>query len=127
MAVTDQAPDSVGVRDVVGGRPAAGVSLGSGQLSDFIQWIQGAFLNVLFDYDGVGRLEYIGKGKFGAKTSDAAWQITRLYYNGAGKNADVIDMRIPVIAGGGDPDLSDAGFVHIYDDRASLTYPDPRA
>ena len=41
MAVTDQAPSSVGVRNVVGGAHAAGVAFGPDVLvADFIQWVQ---------------------------------------------------------------------------------------
>jgi hypothetical protein len=124
MAISDQAPDSVGVRDVGGGRPAAGVSLGTAQSSDFIQWIQNAALTVLFDYDGVGRIEYIGKGLPGANTSEAAWQIVRFYYSGPLADDPVEDIRIPALVA--DPTVGAAGFVHVYNDRATLTYPDPR-
>jgi hypothetical protein len=120
MAVSDQSPASVGVRNVQGGAQAAGVLMGTDiSVSDFIQWIQGYKGPVVFDVDGNGNVEYIGTGLPGAHISDAAWQIQRFYYD---VNENVESIRIPEKDG-----AVDAGFVHIYANRAALTYPDPRA
>ena len=68
MAATDQAPESIKVRDRAGGRPVAGVALGATpSTADFIQWVQDAQLQVRFAYAaGEGdRLQYVGIGKPG--------------------------------------------------------------
>ncbi len=64
-------------------------------------------------------VEYIGTGVPGAKTSDALWQIQRFYYDG---NENVTEIRIPEKSG-----VPNGGFVHVWNDRASLVYPDPTA
>jgi hypothetical protein len=122
VVTTDQAPDSVGIRDIINGVPAAGVKLGNSQEADFIQWADAAALITVLDYDASGNLEYLGRGKPGAQAYQAAWQVQRFYYDG---EENLIEVRIPSLPA--DPGVSDAGLVHIYDDRETLTYPTLRA
>ena len=123
MAATDQAPESIKVRDRAGGRPVAGVALGATpSTADFIQWVQDAQLQVRFAYAaGEGdRLQYVGIGKPGAVTSEAAWIIKQFFYVAPGKKADLDRIGF---AEGGTPGLGEADFIHVWDDRAILTYP----
>jgi hypothetical protein len=94
------------------------VKLGAEEDSSFIQWVDTSVLGTVLDYNVDGNLEYVGKGKPGARTDEAAWQIRRFYYDG---NENLIEVRMPDTAGA--PGVSHAGLVHIYDDRASLNYP----
>lgn len=123
MAATDQAPESIKVRDRVGGRPVAGVALGvAPAASDFIQWIQDAQLQVRFAYDAAqgDRLQFVGIGKPGAVAAEAAWIIKQFFYVAPGKKSDLDRIGYPEA---GTVGLGEADFVHVWDDRASLTYP----
>lgn len=121
MAVTDQAPSSVGVRNVVGGAHAAGVAFGPDVLvADFIQWVQTEKVQTQMAYDGSGRLQYVGKGLPGAVAADAAWQIQRLDYDASDNLTGIL---LPELAA--TPGVGEAGFVHVWANRAALTYPAP--
>jgi hypothetical protein len=123
MAATDQAPESIKVRDRAGGRPVAGVALGAiPGTADFIQWIQDAQLQVRFGYDAAegNRLQFVGIGKPGATAAEAAWIIKQFFYVAAGKSADLDRIGYPE---SGTPGVGEADFVHVWNDRATLTYP----
>lgn len=125
---SDQTPASVGVRNVSGGAQAGGVFFSNADApnvatTDFIQWTQGIQTLQLFSYDAANRIEYMGKCLPGGDTSDPSWQIYKLFYDGPTAQANLIEMRLPIKAGGGT--IPTAAFVHVWNDRASLTYPDP--
>lgn len=127
---TDQTPGSIGVRNVSGGGQAGGVFFSPDATPDvpthdFIQWIQSVKGMTLFAYDGNNRLEYIGIGLPGADTSDAAWQIQKMIYDGPGKNANVVQILLPKLPGAGPTDPPFGGFRHVWNDRATLDFPDP--
>jgi hypothetical protein len=120
MAASDQTPGSVGVRNVSGGRHAGGAFLGSDEaVADFLQSIQGYKGNVIFDITSKGIINFIGTGVPGAKTSEALWQIQKFFYD---SKDNLLEIRIPEKSG-----TPNGGFVHIWNDRNSLVYPDPAA
>ena len=71
--------------------------------------------NTIFD-DGTtidradGQPTYQGRAAPGTGTDEAKWQIIKFFY-------DADDFPIKTVYANGN-----AGFVHVYDDRASLTY-----
>lgn len=113
MADSDQAPGSVGVRNVVNGRNVAGIYLGADEtVSDFVQWAEGITGNQLITYDGSGRIEFVGTLKHGGLMSESVCRIQKLFYDGGG---NLIRATFAV---------DDPAFVHVWNDRASLSYPD---
>ena len=59
---------------------------------------------------GDGQPTYRGRAAPGYGTDEAKWQIVKFFYDGDG------NMIKKIYADG------NAGFVHVYDDRASYTY-----
>ncbi len=130
MAITNQTPGSVGVRNVSGGAQAGGVFFDNAAapnpvVSDFIQWTQGVQAVTLFDVDAFSRTHFIGRSVPGAMTADAAWQIIEFIYDAATSKANLIEMRLPVKAGEPAGTPASAAFVHVWNDRATLDFPDP--
>lgn len=68
-------PESLAIWRAYHSRALGGGTTGGTLLGQF-------YPQVLYDYDGTGKLIYVGIGSRGALTSDANWMIWKLTYSG---------------------------------------------
>ncbi len=70
-----------------------------------------SFLQKKYAYNVDGNIEYMGVAPGSAATSDAKWKIQKVFYDESGNIVGIM------------PANGQAKFIHVWDDRATYTYP----